>query len=269
MKLSVWSSYYIDISPEEMVLEFEKYGFRDCELSDEHSLALMKRGAPAVVGAEFRNFAEAHGMDFSQGHLLLSARICEEESRNEVLRQLDLFRAVGVKNAVLHCQSGINGLSFEEIFDHNVQAIRILADHVKDDRITICLENLTGPLTGTADALIALIEAAGRENVGICLDTGHLNLCDDRDQAKFIRRAGRYLKALHLADNDRSGDQHILPYAIGSVNFQEVLSEVKALGYEGIYNLEIPGERRAPLPIRAMKLDYVRSVFEYLDQITG
>lgn len=268
MKLSVWSSYYIDISPEEMVLEFEKHGFGNCELSDEHSIVLMERGDPAVVGAEFRKFVEAHGLDFSQGHLLLRARICEEESRNEVLRQLDLFRAVGVKNAVLHCQSGIEGLGFEEIFDRNVQAIRILADHVKNDGITICLENLTGPLTGTADALVALIEATERENVGICLDTGHLNLCNDRDQAKFIRRAGRHLKALHLADNDGSGDQHILPYARGSVNFQEVLTEMKAVGYEGIYNLEIPGERRAPLPIRAMKLDYIRSVFEYLDQIT-
>ena len=37
MKISVWSSYYYDLSPEDMVLEFKAHGFNATELSDEHS----------------------------------------------------------------------------------------------------------------------------------------------------------------------------------------------------------------------------------------
>ena len=35
MKLSMWSSYYIELSPEDAVLELEKYGYKYSELSDE------------------------------------------------------------------------------------------------------------------------------------------------------------------------------------------------------------------------------------------
>ena len=38
MKLSVWSSYYVDLSPEDALRELKKHGFSYCELSDEHSL---------------------------------------------------------------------------------------------------------------------------------------------------------------------------------------------------------------------------------------
>lgn len=49
MKLSAWSSYFIDLTPERMVEEFEKHGYRYCELSDEHALQLMERGNVSEV----------------------------------------------------------------------------------------------------------------------------------------------------------------------------------------------------------------------------
>lgn len=45
MKLSIWSSYYVDLSPEEMVCEFEKHGMQYSELSDEHAAELLKEGS--------------------------------------------------------------------------------------------------------------------------------------------------------------------------------------------------------------------------------
>jgi hypothetical protein len=43
---------------------------------------------------------------------------------------------------------------------------------------------------------------------------------------------------------------------------------MKALGYEGMYNLEIPGERNAPMEILGYKLDYVKKIMDYLDRVT-
>lgn len=42
-KFSIWSSYWIDLSPEEAVLEMEKCGIEYSELSDEHGLTLLQR----------------------------------------------------------------------------------------------------------------------------------------------------------------------------------------------------------------------------------
>ena len=97
MKLSMWSSYYHDIQPEDMVVELEKHGYEYSELSDEHSMLLLDRGDPFQAGAEFKAFADAHHVIFSQGHLKLSARLCEAEGRKILKKQLDLFQAVGVK----------------------------------------------------------------------------------------------------------------------------------------------------------------------------
>lgn len=268
MKLSMWSSFYHDLQPEDMVLELEKYGYTYSEISDEHSVMLLDRGDAAEVGAAFRKFADAHNVQFPQGHLKLSARICDDADRTYVKRQLDLFKALGTKYAVLH----FDGLDRYGDFDadtirtRNVEAIRDLIEHIRDTDIVICLENIHSPkpITRTVEQLLWFVEQIGGEHIGICLDTGHLNLVPEAsDQAHFIRTAGKYLKALHLADNDGSGDQHLMPSALGQVDFEAVFRETRKIGYDSIYNYEVPGERYIPLPLRGFKLEYIRELSTY------
>ena len=54
--LSVWTSYYVQLSPEDAVLELKKHGLSCAELSDEHGYVLLQRGEPEAVGAAFREF---------------------------------------------------------------------------------------------------------------------------------------------------------------------------------------------------------------------
>ena len=51
------------------------------------------------------------------------------------------------------------------------------------------------------------------------------------------------------------------------VNFAEVISETRRIGYDGLYNVEIPGERKAPLAVQGYKLDDIRNLFTYLWEI--
>ena len=268
MKLSMWSSFYHDLQPEEMVLELEKYGYTYSEISDEHSVMLLDRGDAAEIGTAFKKFADEHNVQFPQGHLKLSARICDDEDRAYVKRQLDLFKALGTKYAVLH----FDGLDRYGDFDvdtiraRNVEAIRDLIAHIEGTDIVICLENIHAPkpVARTAEQLLWFMEEIGGEHIGICLDTGHLNLVPEAsDQAHFIRTAGKYLKALHLADNDGSGDQHLMPSALGQIDFEAVFRETREIGYDSIYNYEVPGERYITLPLRGFKLNYIRELSAY------
>lgn len=270
MKLSVWSSYYANLSPEDAIKTLTDHGFRYCELSDEHSLILMNRGDPTVVGKIFGDYAKELGIQILQGHLTLKAKICCPEERKMLLRQLDLFRAIGIQSAVLHCDSLLEypEMSLEEKRQQNILALRELLAHIEDTDMVICLENMRDKsITKSAEDLLYFIDCLSSKNLGICLDTGHLNLSENPDQIHFIRTAGKYIKALHIADNDGTADQHILPFARGKVDVQTVIRELKALDYAGLYNLEIPGESRCAMEIRSIKLDYIQKVFARLDRM--
>ena len=296
MKLSVWTNLFGDkLSPEGAIYEFIKHGYEYCELSDEDALELLERATPDKAGAQYGRFAREIGMNVEQGHLFLTAQICNPADRDTLKRQFDLFGAIGIKNAVLHCDSlldSYNCIDFDLSLKHkkliflegkerenytieykrerNEAALRDLLDYVKGTDMTICLENLFFfDVTPTIDDLMYFIDRIDSKNLGICLDTSHLNLSANPNFEQFIKKAGKHLKALHVSDNDGKGcDQHLIPYGVGKIDFVSLVKNLKAIGYDELYNLEIPGERHAPLEVLGYKLDYAKKIFEYIDSIT-
>lgn len=270
MKLSIWSSYYNDLSPEEAILEIEKNGYSYTELSDEHAAILLSRGNAKAVGAEFKEFASAHNVSIPQGHLYLKVDLCStKENSIEILKNwLDLFEAIGIEYGVLHCDKILDqpDIEPEERRRRNRDALQQLIQYLDSKKITICLENLRHTeSTQSVEELLWYIEELGNEHLGICLDTGHLNLSKASSQKYFIEKAADNLKALHLADNQGETDQHLMPFGIGKVDMTEVMKSLKKIGYQNLYNFEIPGERSCPLAIRGYKLQYIKEFMKYME----
>lgn len=267
MQPGIWTSYLIDESPEQMIETFASAGWQSLELSTEHGQALLDRGDPARVGAVFRDRAASHGVRFPQGHLWLTADITAEDQQPVIdllKRWLDLFLAAGVEAAVLHPSAvplARETRTPQRVLDLQVAALQALTGHIAGTSATICLENVSSA-PGLPD-LLRVLDAVDSPRLGICLDTGHLNMAD-RDQAAFIRGAGVRLQALHIADNEGVSDQHMMPYGRGTVDWQTVIPPLKETGYAGLFNLEIPGENRAPREVRLAKLDYLRRVMEFM-----
>ena len=264
---SIWSSFDVELSPEDMVLRLEKRGMHVSELSDEHAAMLLARGGdPEEIGRKFGAFAREHGVTFPQGHLWLRVRLCDKSiDVVSILRDwFRLFAAIGIKNGVLHCDGASfpEGTSDEEKVAANIEVLRILAPIAEELGLTICLENLRGAFD-TAEKLLKIIERVGLPNLAICLDTGHLNLTHHGTQEAFILAAGDKLKALHLANNEENYDQHLNPYGRGTVDFEEVMRGLKKVGYSGLFNYEVPGERTMPIVLRDAMTDYLRKVTEY------
>ena len=265
---AIWTSYFMELAPEAMVDTFAEAGWQQLELSDEHARVLLERGDPAAVGEGFKRYATDHGVAFPQGHLWLACDIAAPDQQPVIdgLRSwLDLFVALHVHAAVLHPGGKAlleQGCTAEALFEARVKALSALTEHVAGTCVTLCLENIPSMAPEAYD-LCALIEAVGGDHVGICLDTGHLNLAS-RDQQGFIRQAGGLLKALHIADNDTSSDQHLMPYGGGTVPWGEVVSALREIGYSGLFNLEIPGERNGPMPVKLAKLDYAKTLLAHL-----
>ncbi len=272
LKYSVWSSYFVELSPEDMITEFLNAGFCATEFSDEHGFMLLDRGNPEKEGAKLKRYADGLGFSFPQGHLLLRADLCADGAADVLKPWLDLFVSLGIRSGVLHAAGG-DSLDPEEWFERRVGTLTQLSEYVKGTDFTICLENLCGSTRPqTAEDLNALIDASGGDaNLGICLDTGHLHIKKERQQsqADFIRTAGKRLKALHIADNDTTGDMHLMPYGRGTVDWPEVMTSLRTVGYDRLFNLEIPGERRCPIPILREKLRYCRALCELMLSSAG
>ncbi len=277
MKLSVWSSYYVELKIEDAVKRFIENGIYCSELSDEHGFELLNRSENVVeTGKLFAKFLSEQNFEITQGHLYLRIKICSDDTAlEELYKWVDLYEAIGIKNMVLHCDNMV-GSTFtrEEKIEKNIEKLRLLAEYVKDKDITICLENLRphSPeeqelVDRSVDDLLYIIDRVGSDRFGICLDTGHLHLTD-KNQREFILKAGSKLKALHIANNEGVTDQHMMPFSRGTVDFIEVVKTLREIGYRGPFNLEIPGERRAPIEILDYKLHYIKKVFEYLIRVT-
>ncbi len=268
MELSVWSGYYHDLSPEEAILRFKKCGISAIELSTEHGEMLLERGDSVSVGKAFGQFAVEQGIQITQGHLWLQARIVSNPEAVSVLKRwIDLYTEIGIRNMVLHMDVyNMEACSIEEMHNRNVEKLKELAEYIRGRDVYICLENLFRRGADHIEQLLEVIDRVDSPRFGITLDTGHLNMVKTSSQYDFILTAGKKLRAIHIADNDGSADQHLMPFGRGTVDFAEVVRALREVGYEGVFNYEIPGENHAPLPIRDKKLLYIRDTYRYLTE---
>lgn len=264
----IWSKYYRDGSAEDAVLAFSKDGVEHIELAHEHGAELLERSNDHVAtGRAFAAFLEAHGVRALQGHLRFPAPIASDPAMIAYLvRQIELYAAIGIRCAVLHTESKADmKMDGEEWLSRNVEALRTLLSRVEHVDITICLENMRS-YNESVELLLEILDRVGSPKLGICLDTGHLNNTHANTQREFILKAGKHLKALHIADNEGERDQHMMPFGRGNVNFEEVVAALREIDYEGMFNYEIPGESRCPDPIRHAKVQFLRAGYDYLMQ---
>ena len=106
-----------------------------------------------------------------------------------------------------------------------------IVEHAKALEIKVAFENTK--FEGWPEYVI---ENIASENVGFCFDSGHYHVHFD-DELDFSRFKDRIF-AVHLHDNDKSGDRHLLPFD-GTLDWDNVVKELKTNGYTGPVTLEI------------------------------
>ena len=266
---SVWSGFFRDLPITEAMDELMKEGFRHSEYSISHIDSVMSCHSDAEkAGRQVAAEAAARGFSFPQGHVHYMQGLCRQEDRDLIKRDIDLFQAIGIKNAVLHFNGG-NELPYDEKIATRMAAVRELSDYVKGTDMILCLENLGSvPETHTAERLIGIIESIGSPNLGICLDAGHLHLTNGRGETsqthrEFIEKAGSLLHALHVTDNNGVFDAHQMPFSARSgIDWKAFMSAIKDSAYDDLFNLEIPGEIHSSLALRRAKLHFIRIMID-------
>jgi len=194
--------------------------FSDSELGRTNTL-LSHRSieASAILGAKW--------VVFEPGHY------CHDGSGNEKGRNLEWFG--GILKTAEKVTVGI--------------AIENITDYFSNKHIT-CRS-----YGSTPSELIDLTDTFNHPLIGICWDTGHANL-QRVDQRKALGIIGNRLKVVHIQDNDRSSDQHLLPYC-GNVNWKEIIDTLYEIGFKGDFTYEVASFTRSmPDSFRDIALRY-------------
>jgi D-psicose/D-tagatose/L-ribulose 3-epimerase len=110
-----------------------------------------------------------------------------------------------------------------------VAGLRAAGEHAERYGVTLAVETLnrfeTHALNTSEDGL-ALVEAVGRPNVRLHLDTFHLNI-EEKSLPAAIERAGHRLAHVHAAENDRG------IVGSGHVDWPGVAAALRKIGYDG------------------------------------
>jgi len=118
--------------------------------------------------------------------------------------------------------------------DYAVEGFREAAEHAKSLGVTIGVEPVNRYetyLLNTAEQAMAFVERVGLDNVGVHLDTYHMNI-EEKSFGDAVRRTGSRMMHLHLCENDRG-----VPGS-GLVDWDDLFAALRDVDYRGYAALE-------------------------------
>lgn len=121
----------------------------------------------------------------------------------------------------------------EEEWQWAVDGLKDVFEHSQKEGIKLAVEPINRFETyfiARSDQAMALADAVSPE-VGVCLDTFHLNI-EEPDPYEAIRAAGDRLVDLHVADNNR------LACGMGAWDWARVVEILSEIGYDGALTVE-------------------------------
>jgi D-psicose/D-tagatose/L-ribulose 3-epimerase len=127
-----------------------------------------------------------------------------------------------------------------------VEGLREVAGYAGERGISVALEPLNrfeNDMLNTVAQGLELCDAVGLENVGLLLDTFHMNV-EEKHMGGALREAGERLLHFHASENDRGAP------GSGHVNWHEVRDGLQAIGYDEVVSVEsfvptVPGLQTA------------------------
>lgn len=144
------------------------------------------------------------------------------------------------KNFLEYCQKLYDeGLLDNEIFTQQLANVTAKAS---EDRIGVYIStNLAAIPTNMWDTGNPLrhrdfIRSLQSEDIGACLDVGHLNMVGGVPD-ETIELLGDRLFALHLHDNMGEKDQHTIPF-LGNIKWETIVPALERINYKGEFTYE-------------------------------
>ena len=155
---------------------------------------------------------------------------CDEGNKlvENYKKDIKICKQNNIPMVVMHLTSKKVAPNYNEI---GLERIREIVNYAKELDIKVAFEN-----TKIKGYLEYVIENIKDDNVGICFDAGHYHVHFD-DEFNFELFKNRIF-AVHLHDNDKSDDLHLLPFD-GTIDWEYVINKLKECNYNGPITMEL------------------------------
>lgn len=163
-------------------------------------------------------------------------------------RAILINEMLGIKNTVLH-PIAPRGYEYDsrKSKECNTAYFRRKAEFAADHGVNILLENMLSNRKFDGQIvkrycdnpyeLAELVEAINMPNVQICFDVGHAHYMSG-DVCADLMVVKDHVQGLHIHDNDRWNDEHLLPFQ-GTIPWEKLCRTLAGIHYAGDFTLEI------------------------------
>ena len=168
-----------------------------------------------------------------------------DKSIKLIMKTLEYCRSIECPILVLH-PNGEEGASLKPVDSKKnlIDSLTRVAKRAEDLGVNVAIENMIdvkGRRFGSRIFHIKeVIESIGSPSLGICFDTGHVNLFADPNISMDgeIFEAGEHLMTLHVHDNNGMKDEH-KPPGDGNIDWSQVVEALKKVNYTGVFMMEV------------------------------
>ncbi len=201
---------------------------------------LLEDRKTAVPFAEkLRKIADSCGIKCNQSHAPFPVK--NREIRDMLPLALELTAIAGGDICVVHPDNDKSPEENAELFRELLPAARKLGVRIATENMWNWndKEDCAAPAAcSDGPNFKSHIDIVNDPYLVACVDIGHAEMRGLNTSApEMIRELGPRVKALHLHDNDRHRDFHMLPFT-GSVEYEPVVKALCDIGYKGVFTLE-------------------------------
>lgn len=161
----------------------------------------------------------------------------EEKVRKQAVKNIknaiDAAHSLASPIVILHLNARFSGQVTPKRLNQVRRSMEVVAPYAQTKNIELACENPDNQAKQTIfDAILAEFT---QPHVGVCYDSSH-----ERIAGMSFRVLERYhdrIFAVHIADDIRLKDDHLLPYE-GNINWREFSRIFKGIKYQGVFLLE-------------------------------
>lgn len=166
---------------------------------------------------------------------------CSKKSEPFLMRAIECSAEAGAEVCVIH---PVTGMTIQE----NAEFFAPLIKLAKECGVKIATENMWGwddekghsapAPCSPHSAFLEQLEEVNDPSFVACLDIGHAEMVGQGTTAvDMIKTLGSHLQALHIHDNDKLYDLHLIPFS-GAIEWEPITKALHEIGYGGWYTLE-------------------------------
>ncbi|MFA7065911.1 MAG: sugar phosphate isomerase/epimerase [Dysgonamonadaceae bacterium] len=131
------------------------------------------------------------------------------------------------------------GFIWNELRENVIAQLRKASEIAEKNGLQFAMEMRAGDFISSVDGVISVFRDTKMDNIGMVYDVAHANAIGEYLDLG-IYKLDKYLKLVHLSDNDGTRPYHYQP-GRGNIDFRNIINTLKKVKYKGYVVVDISG----------------------------